>query len=265
MLLYIIILLIIIILFITFKNKEGFDTYKYTAIIVEPREHPALEFVLQNFNDNLSDEWSFIVFHGNKNINYTKKICNKIFKKERIQLVKLDTDNITINDYNELFYDNIIYDNIPTEIFLVFQTDSIICKKHKDLINDFLKYDYVGAPWNNGQVGNGGLSLRKKSKMLEILNNCKKKTNFLIEENRLDNEDLVFSNNSKTCNSDVHLNIPSFETAKDFSIETIYNNKSFGIHKAYDYFDEYFDKESQLKIQEWCPEIIELKKLNNLK
>ena len=46
----------------------------YTAIIVEPREHPALEFVLNNFLSTLSDEWNIIVFHGNKNIDFLKKI-----------------------------------------------------------------------------------------------------------------------------------------------------------------------------------------------
>lgn len=39
----------------------------YRAIIVEPRIHNALPFVLQNFDENLSDEWSILVFHGTEN------------------------------------------------------------------------------------------------------------------------------------------------------------------------------------------------------
>ena len=47
-------------------------------------------------------------------------------------------------------------------------------KKNKDIINDFLEYDYVGAPWiitaytftkNCSYIGNGGFSLRRKSKI----------------------------------------------------------------------------------------------------
>jgi len=264
MLFYIIILLIIIILFIAFKNKEGFDTYKYTAIIVEPREHPALEFVLQNFNDNLSDEWSFVMFHGNKNIEYTKNICNKIFKKGRIKLVHINTDNLTSSEYSELFYNNIIYDNIPTEIFLVFQTDSIICKKHKHLINDFLKYDYVGAPWPEGNLGNGGLSLRKKSKMLKVLENCNKNSNnnlFIEEENRFEHEDRIFANDVDRCKPYIDIKKPDYDLSKQFSIEMIYNDKSFGVHRAYDYLDT----DSQKKLEGWCPEFIELRRLNKLK
>lgn len=63
-----------------------------------------------------------------------------------------------------------LYENIPTETFLIFQTDTLINPKYKDLIYEFIDYDYVGAPWiSNGDVGNGGLSLRKKSKMIEII------------------------------------------------------------------------------------------------
>jgi hypothetical protein len=55
----------------------------------------------------------------------------------------------------------------------------------------------------------------------------------------------------------VDLKKPSFEDAKDFSIELVDNNKSFGIHKAYSYLDV-------KKIGEWCPEIIQLKELNKV-
>ena len=42
----------------------------YTAVIIEPREHPALLFVLTNFLKNLSDDWSFIIYHGTNNIDF---------------------------------------------------------------------------------------------------------------------------------------------------------------------------------------------------
>ena len=239
------IILLLLIIYNKISKKEGFENnYKYTAIIIEPREHKALEFVLQNFNDNLSDEWQFIVFHGNKNKEYTENICKKVFAPNKVSLINLNVDNLTISDYNKLLYTKNFYSNIPTETFLIFQTDSIICSKHKDLINNFLNYDYVGAPWiHNQEVGNGGLSLRKKSKMLEILNNC------IHDENI--NEDLFFS---KSCNN-ITINKPQFEESKLFSIETVYNNKSFGIHKAYNYIDNNI-------INEWCPEMITLKELN---
>ena len=197
----------------------------HTAIIVEPREHPALEFVLNNFLSNLSDEWNIIVFHGNKNIEFLEKIIKNTLEKfiNRISLVNLLVDNLTINDYNHLFMKStILYDNIPTETFLVFQTDTIIFEKHKHLINNFLKYDYVGAPIQQDEniwVGNGGLSLRKKSKMLEIINNEPYRDVF---------EDTFFS-----LPMNVNIYKPSINEAKYFSVEGFFSEVSFGCHQIW--------------------------------
>ena len=202
----------------------------YTAIIVEPRKHKALSFVLNNFCENLSNDWNFIIFHGNLNIDYISDIIKGKLSnhKHRISMLNLNVDNLTIPDYNRLFINNFeFYDKIPTEIFLVFQTDTMINTQYKDLINDFLEYDYVGAPWiwttPYGQVGNGGLSLRKKSKMLEIMKNGK---------NKHLNEDVYFSMSNV-----IKLNKPTFEKAKEFSMEMIFSEKSFGCHKSYAYIN----------------------------
>ena len=53
----------------------------YTAIIVEPREHKALPYVLENFLNNLSDDWSFIIFHGNLNLKFIINIINEKLSK----------------------------------------------------------------------------------------------------------------------------------------------------------------------------------------
>lgn len=235
-------ILIIYILYIFVLIEPFSNNGIYTAIIIEPREHKALELVLTNFTNNLDDRWNFIIFHGSNNINYIKNIIQTKLKKHshRIKLHNLNVSNLTIKDYNNIFFDKNFYNNIPTETFLVFQTDTFICKKHKDLIYNFIKYDYTGAPWipthwNNQQysVGNGGLSLRKKSKMLELLNNCK--------HNGM-NEDLFFSNifaSELKCN--VVISKPSVNDAKNFSIEHIYNDKSFGVHKPWLYIDKKID------------------------
>jgi hypothetical protein len=198
----------------------------YTAIIVEPRKHKALSFVLNNFCKNLSNDWNFIIFHGNLNIDYITDIINGELSnhKHRISLLNLHVDNLTIQDYSNLFINNFeFYDKIPTEIFLVFQTDSMINTQYKDLINDFLEYDYVGAPWRCNEVGNGGLSLRRKSKMLEIMKN---------DKNKHLPEDVYFSMSNV-----IKLHKPTFEKAKEFSIECILNEKSFGCHKPYAHMD----------------------------
>lgn len=221
--------------------------FKYTAVIVEPREHPALEFVLHNFCSNLSDEWGFIVFHGTENYDYLDNIINhKLYeyKNRFIKIINLGVVNLSFYEYNNLCFQTWFYENIPTEVFLIFQTDALINSSSKDLINNFIDYDYVGAPWLNGMVGNGGLSLRKKSKIISVLNSIP----------HYGNEDQYFSDSFKKLN----YNIPVFEEAKKFSIETVYNDVFFGIHAPWKYMN---DKELESLIS-ICPEIQILIDLN---
>jgi Protein of unknown function (DUF5672) len=222
----------------------------YTAIIVEPREHPALEFVLTNVMANLDPVWTIIVFHGNKNEEFVRSIIERNFHAEatRIKMINLHVDNLTIAEYNKLFYTKSFYDHIPSETFLVFQTDSALCSKFKHNINEFLKYDYVGAPWKWSQhIGNGGLSLRKKSKMLEVLEKCPM-------DDTAKPEDVFFSSG---CDA-VTLLKPDSNTARNFSVETIPNETgTFGIHKPW----VYLESGDYNMLRSECPEMEQVKML----
>ena len=211
----------------------------YTAVIVEPRCHPALELVLLNFNKNLDDNWIFLIYHGNNNEQFIKDIIqnNDTFSTRNIQLVTLNVDNLSVSDYNKLFFTDFFYENINTEMFLIFQTDTLISDVYNKNIYDFMEYDYVGAPWKCGFVGNGGFSLRRKSKMIEMKN---------IGEFCFDNgngEDLFFSHAIPLCEDkkldlDFELNKPSFNKAQEFSVELCFFDKSVGFHKPWSYLSE---------------------------
>uniref|UniRef100_A0A6C0JIC2 DUF5672 domain-containing protein n=1 Tax=viral metagenome TaxID=1070528 RepID=A0A6C0JIC2_9ZZZZ len=224
--------------------------YMYTAVIVEPRRHRALSFVLKNYLHNLSNEWNIMLFHGTDNIGFIKGIMtNNLTPEEstRIVLKNLDVSNLESNDYNKLLTSVEFYEKIPTETILIFQTDSMIIPKNKDTINEFLKFEYVGAPWPShlhwptkyDYIGNGGLSLRKKSKMIEII----KKNGFCKE-----NEDGYFADKKNG------LLKPDYETAKRFAMETVFSEHAFGCHSPWKYQDKKV-------LFEFCPEI---ECLNNL-
>ena len=204
----------------------------YTAIIIEPRKHKAIEFVLTNICECLTSEWNIIFFHGKNNVEYVEKIVEKINNlfENRITLVNLNIDNLDLIEYSKLLSTkSIIYDYITSEIFLVFQTDSMILKNNMNIINDFLNYDYVGSPWlitryiptqNCDFIGNGGFSLRRKSKMLEI-----------IEKVNWDNlhEDLYFSTNY----NNIIVNKPEYEKAITFCVDEVFSKISFACHKPW--------------------------------
>lgn len=222
-------------------------TYKYSAIMVEPRKHLAYELVLRNFLENLNDDWQFLLFVGNDNEAYVRTIVNRI-GDPRVCIYNIGIPNLTGLTYSELFTNPLFYSFIHTEMFLVFQTDSIVNPQYKHLIYEFLDYDYVGAPWREGyvgrerDVGNGGLSLRKKTKMLEIID--KKIWNGA-------NEDLFFSFYPG-------INKPSVSHAEIFSVESIYNERSFGLHNCW---NQRFNSEQMTNLKKMYPLLSELIRL----
>ena len=168
----------------------------YNAVIIEPRRHRALGFVLHNVLTNLPEEWSVLIFHGSNNKEFILTLMDTIlssFKTRILPLLNLEIDNLTKKDYNSLLTSANFYKMIPTETFLIFQTDSMILGKNKGLLELFLQYDYVGAPWDLNvvinsdkrycgkiMIGNGGFSLRRKSKMMEA---CIKHAHMIIPVN----------------------------------------------------------------------------------
>jgi hypothetical protein len=213
----------------------------YTAVLIEPRKHAAINFCLKNVLECLSDAWNIKIFHGTGNKEYITDILNT-YKEEdqkRISLVDLNIDNLNLKTYSELLAKrSIIYDHIQTEYFLIFQTDSMLFKSHKDYITELISedYDYIGSPWlitgyqptrQRDFIGNGGLSLRKKSKMLEIID--KHNWDLTVPTEFEWMEDLYFTN----CYSDVSIKKPPYEKAKQFSVDEVFSEISFGCHKPW--------------------------------
>lgn len=225
------------------KKLNNSNVYEGTAVIIEPRKHKALGFVLKNILENLSNHWLIQIYNGKLNKEYTESIIRETLPEyaNRISLIDLDVDNLTHHQYNQLLLDKEFIGKIPTETFLIFQTDSMINPRYKDLIYSFLKYEYVGAPWKDGNVGNGGFSLRRKSKTLECIQT---KVN-------IPHEDMWYS-------SPMHkLYKPPYELAALFSVETVYSKVFFGLHNPW----KYHEPEIMKEMCENCPGLSELMEL----
>jgi hypothetical protein len=187
----------------------------YTAVIVEPRKHPALSFVLHNFSVSLSKNWKILVFHGKDNKEFVYDIIGKMEDPSRfLTPIQLDVANLSFEQYNAVLMSQAFYRCIPTETLLIFQTDTMILEPVQ--LEEFLSYDYVGAPWTTGHVGNGGLSLRKKTKMITVITTVNPFQS---------NEDVYFS-----MQKIVPLKKPTFQDAQRFSVETVFYPSPFGIH-----------------------------------
>jgi len=187
------------------------------AVIVEPRKHQDLLNVLRIYMYCLSG-WKLQIWCGNDNIDWIKE---KLSSWQNVVYSKLPVKNLTVPDYSRLLKSADFWNRIDGEHVLIFQTDSLILRQG---IEKFLQYDYVGAPWKVSKehtldVGNGGLSLRRKSAMLKIIDKYPDQTGHP--------EDLYFCRHLK----DDGYCLPSREIAKCFSVETVSYDTPIGIHK----------------------------------
>ena len=160
---------------------------KFETVYIEFRKFNHEEFLIRNTIIKLPD-WSHTVVCGNDNFKHLKKIVENISKD--IKIIKLDINEFTNWKYSELLMQESFWNMFTGEKILIYQEDSFL---FHNKIEPFLDFDYVGAPWPMHQdeqesqiqygVGNGGFSLRSKSKMIECIQkiNWKKDLTFGIK------------------------------------------------------------------------------------
>jgi len=189
------------------------------AVIIEPRLHPDLLTVIKStmFHLNKTNspiKWGLQIFHGNQN----KKLVENIqLTLGNVILTNMYVDNFTHEEHSRYMESVEFWKQVKGTKALIFQTDSLLLRSG---IDDFLKYDYVGAPWRkpkeNQWVGNGGLSLRTVSKMIEICENNP------VTEDIL--EDIYFMKYMEGNG------VADIETAMKFSMEDVFSPNPLGVH-----------------------------------
>ena len=197
-----------------------YENTDYQAVIVEPREHKDLETVIKTvmYFLNESDskiKWGLSIIHGESNKKFVKKIVDKW---EGVELQNLWVNNLTPIQYNQMLMGSQFWKQLKTENILLFQTDSTLLKFG---IDQFISYIYIGAPWirfREGKiVGNGGLSFRKKSKMIEISET--------YANDEITMEDIYF------CKYLKDEDLPDIGIAKQFSVEDVEYDDPLGVHQ----------------------------------
>ena len=218
------------------------------CVIVETRSHPRLIIVIKNFMYLLQKKgWGLAIFHSRDNKQF---IQDGLAGWPNVNYIELEAANMTANDYSHMlcqphFWRILI--NLGCHHSLIFQLDTVLLK---DTVDDFLEYDYVGAPWcvtwlGLIDVGNGGLSLRNVWKSLMITQQCPRSAQTPMGERFLHNEDIYFCYYFKIRND----KLPTAEIAKKFAIETVFYDDPCGIHQphigrfpSYEAFARLFEK-----------------------
>jgi hypothetical protein len=189
------------------------------AVIIEPRVHPNLLTVIKSTMYHLNEtdsniKWGLQIFHGNQN----KELAENIqLNLGNVILTNIGIDNFTHGEHSRYMESSKFWKQVKGTKALIFQTDSLLLRSG---IDDFLVYDYVGAPWRkpkeNQWVGNGGLSLRTVSKMIEICENNP------VTEDIL--EDIYFMKYMEGNG------VADIETAMKFSMEDVFSPNPLGVH-----------------------------------
>ena len=197
------------------------------AVLIEFRYFPHIEFTIRNTIYKLGSEWSYTVVCGTGNFQLVKQICNNISKN--IKIMVYDYENVSWMDYSIFLVDKRLWQKFKGNKILIFQEDAFIFNSN---IDEFLKYDYIGAvcPWHGIlSVGNGGLSLRTKDIMIEVIERTVE-TNAKILSSIVF-EDIFFTDYMKSLKLGT---IAPLSEAEKFSFERIYKNiETFGCHQPW--------------------------------
>jgi hypothetical protein len=196
------------------------------GLIVETRDHVNLVPVIRNFQHVLPDT-PIYVFHG-----VTNEAKLRAAFGDSLNYVPIESDNMTIRQYNYLMTHPQLWQNLSGRHVLVFQTDSVLFSRSRVKIQDFFQYDYVGAPWNrlyryyvrnafmfrgldrHSWGGNGGLSLRRRSTMVDITER------YPYLSIPYSPEDVYFSNAMGDM-ADDEVTLPDRETSAQLFFETV--------------------------------------------
>lgn len=160
------------------------DPSKSAMVIVEPRAHPHLQYVLENFDSNMPLGYDLYIFHGKSAGDFVRRQAKNVALHRHIVYIALEADSFSATDYNRLLKDEDFWAKIDAEKILTFQTDSVLCAASPRKINDFEHIAYIGCGYGKRAGnrtnywpsvgdppfwGNGGVTFRRKSKMLECL------------------------------------------------------------------------------------------------
>ena len=151
----------------------------YGVVIVEPREHPALAFVVADTLGKIPPSWNVTVHHVGTNGAFLARELAGELASGRVRLHEVGAALAAQHVAAARFADTVMgnadwWRAIPHDKFILMQTDSAICRRDFGLWERVSQFDYAGAPWHGAPPelhdgGNGGFSWRGKAAALEAL------------------------------------------------------------------------------------------------
>lgn len=236
----------------TTTRKIDLPSDKKSIVMIDNRHFSYWQPTLNSAIKYTSNDWGIEIFVSKKYDQFAlvKKFLDSTGRRTRLNHYDMHFNKKHKHrSINSLLKQETFWETIEAESIFFIQPDGVVCRNG---IDEFLKYDYVGAPWSHrpdGLVqGNGGMSLRKRSFMLDCLKNYHKHDN--------DPEDVYFSNCAKDRGVSADL-----ANSKRFGMEAIWSKDSITIHQLY-FNPKLTLGRTKAKVFEdicaQCPEIMEI-------
>mmetsp|Transcript_8144 Transcript_8144/g.13826 ORF Transcript_8144/g.13826 Transcript_8144/m.13826 type:complete len:387 (-) Transcript_8144:206-1366(-) len=135
--------------------------------------------LIQNLLSNLPTTWKVQIFHPDSKQFHAGVNLNPGFKRlidsnySRLHLTKLPPKLVKARKRPiHLMLHPFVWENTLAEKVLYLDGNHVLCANSPFRIQDFLQFDYIGAPgWGNfkGQAGGGGISLRNSTLMKHLI------------------------------------------------------------------------------------------------
>ena len=158
-------------------GDEGLLNSSKAAVIIETRFRTNLIPLILHFSSVLGPSWPILIYTSAESVGLfaASAALTRYLHSGQIQVRILPQTVLFTNSdsVNAFMTKKWLWESLePAENILLFQSDSMLCANAARSVDDYFEYDFVGAPIATGLgVGyNGGLSLRKRSTIMEILN-----------------------------------------------------------------------------------------------
>ncbi|KAI9646542.1 hypothetical protein NHQ30_004535 [Ciborinia camelliae] len=237
--------------------REQFNASK-VALLIEGRPIPHLVPQLLHMISVVPPDWRFVFIGTNKSVTTMSRSFATQYHQAngKLDLMvlpkpwKVDSKE----DVFRLLTDIRFYDEfLPgVEWLLKYESDSIMCGNSEESLNDWLDYDWAGAPRiaNDHFAGNGGLSFRKVSTVKKILA-FQSRINDTTPEDEWYGKRVVLLPGARVASGDKE---------DHFSVEDRYHDKPMGFHVrggGETLADEVWkDPVQRKKIFNYCPELV---------
>eukprot|EP00667_Euglena_gracilis_P000488 EG_transcript_488 len=159
-------------------------TVSKNGVLIESRFPETFVPLVQTYLTLLPDEWTIQLFGSPFTLSRTQASRLRfLIKQGRLVLTPLPNQDWAKGAHeitNLLLTKESFWQSCRGEKLLFFQLDSVLCSNSQYSVDEFLQFDWIGAAWSHYPPftgknflpptgGNGGLSIRSRPKMMEVL------------------------------------------------------------------------------------------------